>query len=159
MQTIGNALKQYDGTAPGADTLRFWLATGVIVYHSFGMTGNVIPGVPDHAAAEFGKVILVPMFIALSGFLLAASATRTDLRRFVMNRVLRSSGSDRAFASHGLRDRAHVHDAALGGVLLGRSFLALPSRGGLLDFVQATRCVRESSGVGSRQSIALVHSG
>ena len=89
MQTIGTALKQYDGTAPGADTLRFWLATGVIVYHSFGMTGNVIPGVPDHAAAEFGKVILVPMFIALSGFLLAASATRTDLRRFVMNRVLR----------------------------------------------------------------------
>src|SRR4051794_6937510 len=90
MVSIGAALAFHHGKAPGADTLRFWLATSVIVYHSFGMSGNVMPGVPSRVADELGRLVFVPMFIALSGFLLAAAAIRTrDIRQFAINRVLR----------------------------------------------------------------------
>src|SRR5215217_3534443 len=90
MLSIGAALSTYNGKAPGADTLRFWLATSVIVYHSFGMSGNVMPAVPPQVAHELGRLVIVPMFIALSGFLLAAAATRSrDIRQFAINRVLR----------------------------------------------------------------------
>src|SRR5690242_16897540 len=90
MLSIGAALSSHHEKDPGADTLRFWLATSVIVYHSFGMSGNIMPGVPPHVAHDLGRVVIVPMFIALSGFLLAATATRNrDIRQFAINRVLR----------------------------------------------------------------------
>jgi peptidoglycan/LPS O-acetylase OafA/YrhL len=89
MRTLQTALIRSNGTSPGADTLRLSLAIGVIVYHSFGMTGNVIPGLPEHTAAELGRDVLVPMFIGLSGFLLAPSAIKGDLWRFAFNRALR----------------------------------------------------------------------
>jgi peptidoglycan/LPS O-acetylase OafA/YrhL len=54
------------------------------------MTGYAMPGVPAPVAAELGRMVLVPMFIALSGFLLAASASRSgSVWRFALNRVLR----------------------------------------------------------------------
>lgn len=90
MSSIADALLLHNEKASGATTLRFWVAAAVIVYHSFGMSGNTMTGVPPNVAHGLGQLILVPMFIALSGFLLAASATRAqDLRKFTVNRALR----------------------------------------------------------------------
>jgi peptidoglycan/LPS O-acetylase OafA/YrhL len=88
MRTIAHALDVHRGKAPGADTLRFLLAFGVIVHHSFPLTLG-----PHHdvavAVTSVGERIMVPMFIALSGFLVTASAMRTSLAQFVLNRALR----------------------------------------------------------------------
>jgi len=99
--TIGGALDRHGGVGPGFDVLRIalaliilfghirWIATGV---PSLGPAQPDAPGAPPlwndwtfprHEA-------LVPMFFALSGFLVTASALRThNVARFLSYRALR----------------------------------------------------------------------
>jgi peptidoglycan/LPS O-acetylase OafA/YrhL len=87
MASIGEVLDRHKGYGPGFDALRVVLALSILWYHSFVITG---------AMHEVGKSSLwyfsymrMPMFFALSGFLVAASALRTNLHQFLLNRLAR----------------------------------------------------------------------
>lgn len=67
----------------GFDWLRLILATGVLVFHSYGLC------LPASAAARGFGSMFVPMFFAVSGFLVAASAERNNLLTFASLRALR----------------------------------------------------------------------
>lgn len=68
--------------------LRLLLATGVVFWHSFPLTTGS-PQLIEGTAFWFPVSAMVPMFFALSGFLVTASATRTKLVPFVLNRGAR----------------------------------------------------------------------
>ena len=87
-QTIGAALGEHKGVGPGFDAVRVLLASAVVVVHCWPVTTG-----DDHAPAHgptwaVGYVIL-PMFFALSGFLVTGSALRLTIGRFVLSRALR----------------------------------------------------------------------
>jgi peptidoglycan/LPS O-acetylase OafA/YrhL len=88
MRTIGQIMDENDGIGPGYDTLRLCLAFAVIFRHCFPITyGN-------SEAASSGPLwtatmAIVPIFFALSGFLVTGSALRLTLGKFVFSRVLR----------------------------------------------------------------------
>lgn len=87
MISIGQALDRYKGFGPGFDLLRIGLAMSVLWYHSF-----VIVGIMEELYAKpvwFYVYSVMPMFFALSGFLIAGSAQRLDLKNFLINRGLR----------------------------------------------------------------------
>jgi peptidoglycan/LPS O-acetylase OafA/YrhL len=101
--TFGEILKQHNGVGPGFDLLRLALAVSILVSHcsAIGGTRGIIPSLMDlfmrfvgHARAEdlapvvqvakqgipwVRPIIIshVPMFFALSGFLVTGSAFRT----------------------------------------------------------------------------------
>ena len=86
MASIGTTLERYKGLGPGFDFMRIGLATAILMFHCFLLTGNrwVFQG-----PAWIIEYSLVPMFFALSGFLIAASAMRLSLKNFLINRALR----------------------------------------------------------------------
>jgi peptidoglycan/LPS O-acetylase OafA/YrhL len=88
MRTIGSLLEEGKGYAGGFDLLRIVLATSVVAWHSV----QVATGYKDMDTDRFwwlpGYGILV-MFFGLSGFLIAGSALRLNLRDFLINRGLR----------------------------------------------------------------------
>lgn len=113
-QTFKSALEQHGGVGPGFDLLRIGLALAIFYGHAKWIAGSSTgPGmlahdliqqgaaVEDAAAAAFDPSImgsikrvyhlaLVPMFFALSGFLVSGSAFRTRaLRSFLAFRALR----------------------------------------------------------------------
>ncbi len=88
MQTVGSRLDGNRGIGSGFDFLRIFLALAIVAWHS----RNVVHWTADQATSSpwwFAEYSLVPMFFALSGFLVAASGMRLSLRDFLINRGLR----------------------------------------------------------------------
>jgi peptidoglycan/LPS O-acetylase OafA/YrhL len=87
-KTMGDVHSQYGGFAPGFDFMRVALALSVLAYHCvLIIEGNfarfwTTPG-------WFMDYAVLPMFFSLSGYLIAASATRLRLKDFLINRGLR----------------------------------------------------------------------
>jgi len=88
MKTIGAALDANRGVGPGFDFMRLFLAFGVIGWHSIPIT----QGNSDALKTEPWWILvytLVPVFFALSGFLVTGSALRLTVGPFVASRALR----------------------------------------------------------------------
>ncbi|UZE48180.1 acyltransferase [Rhodopseudomonas sp. P2A-2r] len=87
MQTLGSALDDQKGFGRGFDFLRICLATGIIAWHTAQLSGHL-----ELARASvfwLSEYMLVPMFFALSGFLVAGSSTRLSAKNFMLNRAAR----------------------------------------------------------------------
>ena len=83
---FGTVLNDHKGLGPGFDFLRVFLALAIVLTHSWMLTGNLwLYGTP----LWFTEYALVPMFFALSGFLVSGSAMRLSLGNFLINRGLR----------------------------------------------------------------------
>ena len=87
MPTIDDKLKLSGGFGPGFEFVRLVLAFGVMALHAFTVTNQYYPA--DDTPLWLFHYALVPMFFALSGFLVTASALRLPLRLFLVNRGLR----------------------------------------------------------------------
>jgi peptidoglycan/LPS O-acetylase OafA/YrhL len=87
MQTLGSALDDQKGFAQGFDFLRIFLATGIIAWHTAKLTGH--EAVARASVLWFSEYMLVPMFFALSGFLVAGSSMRLSTTNFLLNRAAR----------------------------------------------------------------------
>jgi peptidoglycan/LPS O-acetylase OafA/YrhL len=84
-------MEKGDGFAAGFDYLRIGLALAVLVWHSDILsTGSAaLYRAGGSGSFRFALAIILPMFFALSGFLVAASFARTRLHQFVVLRALR----------------------------------------------------------------------
>jgi peptidoglycan/LPS O-acetylase OafA/YrhL len=96
MQSIGGVLRAHKGVGPGFDALRLILAVSVLFVHSAALwrPGNPDPDLmpllhPLPIPTWALSTALVPLFFALSGFLVAGSAENLPLRDFIANRALR----------------------------------------------------------------------
>ena len=88
MKSIGSVLDNYKGIGPGFDFLRVMLAVTIVFNHSFLLVDGSYATVDRYRLwAIFGAAM--PMFFALSGFLITGSAGRLKLRDFLINRSLR----------------------------------------------------------------------
>jgi peptidoglycan/LPS O-acetylase OafA/YrhL len=87
MQTLGSALDEQKGFAQGFDFLRIFLATSIIAWHTAKLSGHI--EMARASAFWFSEYMLVPMFFALSGFLVAGSSTRLSTKNFLLNRAAR----------------------------------------------------------------------
>lgn len=77
----------FDWRANGLNSVRLGLAAGVIIWHSYPLTGNVIESRPLAQVMEAG---FVDAFFAASGFLIVNSwMRRPDWLRYLLARVLR----------------------------------------------------------------------
>jgi peptidoglycan/LPS O-acetylase OafA/YrhL len=102
-ETIGSTLDRYRGIGPGFDLLRLLLAAAIFFGHAKWVAGTMPIAVEpltaasvDHPAGAFVGwkrpfyVSLVPMFFALSGFLVIGSAFRLrQVGQFLLFRSLR----------------------------------------------------------------------
>jgi peptidoglycan/LPS O-acetylase OafA/YrhL len=103
-RTIGEVLDRHRGVGPGFDVLRLALAMAVVHQHAkwiatnveaagpgIGALSTVVNGMGDGLSLKRPLFIaLVPMFFALSGFLVMGSAFRLrDTPRFLFFRALR----------------------------------------------------------------------
>ncbi len=88
MKSFGEVLAGYQGLAPGFNFLRLALALTIVFYHVVIADGYWDAGTGP-LSLWFFEYSLVPMFFALSGFLITASAQRLDLANFLLNRALR----------------------------------------------------------------------
>ncbi|MBB4956033.1 peptidoglycan/LPS O-acetylase OafA/YrhL [Agrobacterium vitis] len=88
MKTIGTVLDEHRGIGPGFDFLRIFLAIMVLFTHSF-----LIAEGEQYQFSKPGITVLqaaiLPMFFALSGFLITGSAMRLRLKDFLLNRGIR----------------------------------------------------------------------
>jgi peptidoglycan/LPS O-acetylase OafA/YrhL len=93
--TIGAKLAHYKGIGPGFDATRIGLALSVLFIHcsllgTGGPNAAAQPLFPYAPVARWAfDAVPLPMFFALSGFLVAASAERLPLGQFLINRALR----------------------------------------------------------------------
>jgi peptidoglycan/LPS O-acetylase OafA/YrhL len=87
MQTLGSALDEQKGFGQGFDFLRIFLATGIIAWHTVQLSGHLELG--RASIFWFSEYMLVPMFFALSGFLVAGSSMRLSAKNFLLNRAAR----------------------------------------------------------------------
>lgn len=88
MENFGEMLNRHKGVGPGFDALRIGLSIAVVAWHSIPIatgTGELAKN------TAFWPLIyaIVPMFFALSGFLVTGSAQRLPITKFAINRVLR----------------------------------------------------------------------
>ena len=86
--TFGSKLDQTKGIGQGFDFLRIFLAVSVLASHSVLVTqGNI------HFFESAPYTLLywsvLPLFFALSGFLITGSAMRLELKDFLLNRGMR----------------------------------------------------------------------
>ena len=87
-RSFGDRLDEVGGFGPGFDFVRIALAFGVVGWHAFA----VVIGSDDAGKltpAWLPVRVIVPMFFALSGFLVTGSALRLPLEQYVLNRVFR----------------------------------------------------------------------
>jgi peptidoglycan/LPS O-acetylase OafA/YrhL len=87
MRSLGEELDKYKGIGPGFDFIRIFLALTIVAVHTFILSGH--RHWVEHGQLWFVEVSLVPMFFALSGFLVSASGQRLSLKNFLINRGLR----------------------------------------------------------------------
>ncbi len=87
-RTIGEKLDATNGFGPGFNMLRLILASGVVFWHCFPITVGT-PEQIEETPLWFLVSSMVPMFFALSGFLVIASADRLSVQAFLMNRIAR----------------------------------------------------------------------
>lgn len=89
--TILDQMRSAGPATAGFDYLRIGLATAVLTWHSIILSTGSTP--LDHAlwsgSFRFLPAAILPMFFALSGFLVSASLERTSLHGFLTLRVLR----------------------------------------------------------------------
>lgn len=83
---VGERLAQFRGFGPGFDLLRLVLASGVVLWHCFPLTTGSTQLI-EQTPLWFLLSAMVPMFFALSGFLVTASAERTSVWPFLLNRA------------------------------------------------------------------------
>jgi peptidoglycan/LPS O-acetylase OafA/YrhL len=88
MNSLEDILQKYQRIGPGFDFLRIFLATTIVAIHAVALTGH-LDEFNKFPMAWFFEYALVPMFFALSGFLITASAIRLSLKNFLLNRGLR----------------------------------------------------------------------
>ncbi|MDB5446055.1 MAG: acyltransferase [Phenylobacterium sp.] len=86
--SIGEKLDRANGGARGFDVIRLFLTILIIAYHSRWIVSREV-GVNLARESWFQAASVVPVFFALSGFLVAGSAQRLPLRHFLINRALR----------------------------------------------------------------------
>lgn len=95
MTTFGSRLDEHNGVGPGFDAMRIVLALSVLFVHTsllrpLNPAFEVAPVVPFAPLQQWAfDFAILPMFFALSGFLVAGSAERLSLGQFVINRGLR----------------------------------------------------------------------
>ena len=89
--TILDETRKQDGFTAGFDYLRIGLALAVLVWHSDILsTGSAaLYHARWSGPFRFLLAVILPMFFALSGFLVAGSLARTRLHQFVALRALR----------------------------------------------------------------------
>ena len=88
MLTFGSALDRNKGFGPGFDLCRIVLAYSVLSLHTEEIVYNQYHFFDAWPIWVFNSSI-VPMFFALSGFLIAGSAQRLNIGNFFVNRGLR----------------------------------------------------------------------
>jgi len=88
MPTIGNVLERHRGIGPGFDFLRISLALLILFTHSTDIVTGLYGEYAD-GPWQIPVRSLVPMFFALSGFLVTGSAQRLKLSDFILNRAMR----------------------------------------------------------------------
>jgi peptidoglycan/LPS O-acetylase OafA/YrhL len=90
--TVKTTMDRHSGIGPGFDSLRLWLALSVLLIHSFTVA-QYDQGLPQRLWSGPLRPLLLavlPMFFALSGFLVAGSAIRTQsVKTFLALRLLR----------------------------------------------------------------------
>lgn len=95
MTTFGSRLAVHNGVGPGFDAMRIMLALSVLFVHTSLLwptspARQVAPVIPFAPLQQWAfDFAILPMFFALSGFLVAGSAERLSLGQFVINRGLR----------------------------------------------------------------------
>jgi peptidoglycan/LPS O-acetylase OafA/YrhL len=87
MQTLGSALDDQKGFGRAFDFLRIVLASGIIAWHTAQLSGHL--EIARASVFWFSEYVLVPMFFALSGFLVAGSSERLSVKDFLLNRGAR----------------------------------------------------------------------
>jgi peptidoglycan/LPS O-acetylase OafA/YrhL len=88
VRTFQDRLDEVGGFGPGFDTVRLVLCYEVLVWHCWVIwAGSPLPGKASLAWMPFE--LMVPMFFALSGFLVAGSSLRLAVPQFLLNRFLR----------------------------------------------------------------------
>ena len=87
MRTLGSALDEQKGFAQGFDFLRIFLAASIIGWHTASLSGHAETA--KASAFWLSEYMLVPMFFALSGFLVAGSSMRLSTMNFMLNRAAR----------------------------------------------------------------------
>jgi peptidoglycan/LPS O-acetylase OafA/YrhL len=87
MNNLTTVLDRHRGIGPGFDFLRVFLATCIVSVHAVLLTGNRAS--LEASVFWFLEYALVPMFFALSGFLITGSAKRLSIGNFLINRGLR----------------------------------------------------------------------
>lgn len=86
--TLGEILDRNRGFGPGFDFVRIALAFAVLAWHQPGIvTGD--HSLPNASPIWIYNYGVLPMFFALSGFLVAGSAQRLTFHSFFVNRALR----------------------------------------------------------------------
>lgn len=90
-KTISARMSETGGVTSGFDYLRYILAFSVLLWHSYGMTQGWVKAFADsEAGLSWFTYPILPMFFALSGFLVASSLLRTPtLIKFLWLRVIR----------------------------------------------------------------------
>lgn len=87
-KTLGQQLEEHNNFGPGFNFARIFLAYAVVIWHSVAVADNWAKQALLTDIWPFIYAIL-PMFFALSGFLVTGSALRLPLREYIFNRVFR----------------------------------------------------------------------
>jgi peptidoglycan/LPS O-acetylase OafA/YrhL len=112
MPTLQDQLVKHNNFGPGFNFARIFLAYGVVIWHTVAIAENAAEEAMAGIAGPFIFAIL-PMFFALSGFLVTGSALRLPLREYILNRAFR------IFPALGV-------DILISAIILGPIFTVLP---------------------------------
>lgn len=88
MRSLGDQLRAHEGFGPGFNFARIFLAYSVLVWHTIAIADNNAGQALQTGLWPFIFAIL-PMFFALSGFLVTGSALRLPIKEYILNRVFR----------------------------------------------------------------------
>jgi peptidoglycan/LPS O-acetylase OafA/YrhL len=88
LRSFADRYAEVGGFGPGFDAVRLFLCYEVLVWHAWTVgAGSSAPGKASPVWMAFEA--MVPMFFALSGFLVAGSAQRLPVGQFLLSRALR----------------------------------------------------------------------